>query len=67
MTYTFSQPNLAAEGNIQYNYSRGLVKESTSNTVLELSMVVDGFDNNNKPIQSTKRDISNNTNTVELL
>jgi len=67
MTYTFAQPQLNAEGTVNYNNSRGLVQTSTLNTKLELSMVVDGFDSNNNRIQSTKRDISNSTNIVELL
>ncbi len=65
--YTFSQPNLQAEGKLNYNYSRGLVEKSESNTKLEMAMFMEGVDANGNPINSTKRDMSNNTNIVTLL
>ena len=65
--YTFSQPNLQAEGKFNYNYSRGLVEKSESNTKLEMAMFMEGVDANGNPINSTKRDMSNNTNIVTLL
>ncbi len=67
VTYTFSQPQLSATGNVKYNQSKGLVEFSESTTALEMMMFLDGKDPNNKPIKSTKKDISNNTNIVELL
>jgi hypothetical protein len=65
--YTFSQPNLQAEGKLSYNYTRGLVEKSESNTSLEMAMFMEGVDANGNPLKSTKRDISNNTNIVTLL
>ena len=65
--YTFSQPNLQAEGKLNYNYSRGLVEKSESNTKLEMAMFMEGVDANGNPLNSTKKDISNNTNIVTLL
>ncbi len=65
--YTFSQPNLQAEGKLSYNYTRGLVEKSESNTSLEMAMFIEGVDANGNPLKSTKRDISNNTNIVTLL
>ncbi|MCB9206705.1 MAG: hypothetical protein H6611_05220 [Ignavibacteriales bacterium] len=67
VTYTFSQPKLQASGNVLFNNSKGLVEKSESNTILEMAMLVEGMDANKKPIKSTKKDISNNTNIVELL
>jgi Family of unknown function (DUF6263) len=67
VTYTFAQPQLEANGSVKYNNSKGLVELSESTTKLEMSMVLDGVDNQNNPIRSTKKDISNNTNVVELL
>lgn len=67
VTYTFSQPNLNAEGETTYNVSKGLVENSISNTTLEMAMFLEGRDANGNPIKSTKKDISNNTNIVTLL
>ena len=67
VTYTFSQPVLTANGNFTYNNSRGLVQFAESITKLEMTMIVDGVDGKNEPIKSTKRDVSSNTNIVELL
>jgi len=67
MKYTFSQPQLNANGTIRYNSTKGLVELSESNTELEIGMVVEGFDSNNNNIKSTKRDKSTNSNIVELL
>lgn len=67
MQYKFSNPDLNSQGSIKFNYSKGLVEESVSNTKLIMSMTVEGFDSNNQKIRSIKNDISNNTNTVELL
>jgi len=67
VTYSFDRPKLEANGSLTYNNSKGLVKFSESNTKLEMAMVVDGVDNNNRPIKSTKKDFSNNTNIVEML
>jgi Family of unknown function (DUF6263) len=67
VTYTFAQPLLEASGSVKYNNSKGLVELSESTTKLEMSMIIDGVDNKNNPIRSTKKDISNSTNVVELL
>lgn len=67
ITYSFAQPKLDAIGKIEYSTSKGLVLLSESNTSIEISMIMDGKDNSNNLIQSTKKDISNNTNVVELL
>ena len=67
VTYSFADPVLNATGNVKYNNSKGLVEYSESNTKVEMMMYMDGMDKNNQPIQSTKKDISNNTNIVELL
>lgn len=67
MTYTFEKPILNAEGESKFNLTKGLVEYSESNTILEMSMTVEGFDNKQQPVKTTKKDISNNTNIVELL
>jgi len=67
VTYSFAQPQLDANGTINYNHTKGLVEMAESVTRLEMMMYMDGVDNNNNPIKSTKRDVSNNTNIVELL
>lgn len=65
--YTFSEPNLSAEGKVTYNNSKGLVEKSESKTRLEIAIFMEGIDANGKQVTTTKRDISNNTNTVKLL
>ncbi|MCW8850221.1 MAG: DUF6263 family protein [Melioribacteraceae bacterium] len=67
LRYTFSKPQLTANGNFTFNNSRGLVKMAESVTKLEMTMMMEGVDAKNQPIKSTKRDVSNNTNIVELL
>ncbi|MDX1700905.1 MAG: DUF6263 family protein [Melioribacteraceae bacterium] len=66
MTYSFSEPKLNAEGTVKYNVSKGLVEFSESVTTVEMMMYVEGNDSNNQPIRSTKKDYSQNRNTVEL-
>lgn len=66
-TYTFSRPQLSANGNFTFNSSRGLIQLAESVTKLQMTMMMEGVDAKNQPIKSTKRDISNNTNIVELL
>lgn len=67
ITYTFNQPLLDAVGSVKFNNTKGLVEFSESTTKLEMEMMMEGLDNNNKPLKSSKKDISNNTNVVELL
>lgn len=67
VTYTFSQPVLTANGNFIFNNSRGLIQFAESITNLEMTMMIDGADSKNQPIKSTKRDVTSNTNIVELL
>jgi len=67
ITYTFTQPELEASGEVKYNITKGLVELSESNTKINIAMIMDGVDNSNNEIKSTKRDLSNNTNVVELL
>ena len=67
ITYSFAQPKLDAIGKVEYSISKGLVLLSESNTNIEISMIMDGKDNSNNIIKSTKKDLSNNTNVVELL
>jgi hypothetical protein len=67
VTYTFSQPLVNAEGKVRYNNSRGLVEFSESVTKIEMTMYMQGVDNENNQITSTKKDFSTNKNIVELL
>lgn len=66
-TYTFAKPNLTANGSVTFNNTIGLVEISESVTNLEMTMFVEGLDSKNQRVKSTKRDITNNTNIVELL
>ena len=66
-TYTFSKPNLTANGNVTFNSSKGFVEYSESVTKLEMTMMMEGLDSKNQRVKSTKKDLTNNTNIVELL
>lgn len=65
--YTFSKPLLTASGNVVYNFSKGLVEKAESNTKLEMAILMEGLDQKGNPLQSTKKNITNNKNIVELL
>ncbi|MCB0748565.1 MAG: hypothetical protein KDC90_13980 [Ignavibacteriae bacterium] len=67
LTYTFSNPKLDGKGVVKFNNSKGLVQFSESATSLEMSMLIEGYDNKNQRKTNTKNDYSKNKNTVQLL
>lgn len=67
VNYNFSEPKLTGNGKVVFDQSKGLVKRSESVVNLEMAMLAKGFDAKNQKMQTTKKDLSNNTNIVELL
>ncbi len=67
VTYTFTKPKLNGTGSVVFNQTRGLVKKSESKINGEMTMTANGVDSKKTPVQSSKKDVSENVNTVELL
>ncbi len=65
--YTFDSPKLDGSGRVKFNNTRGLVEFSESKTNLQMSMLMEGMDNQNQLKQNRKSDNSTNINTVKLL
>ncbi|MBK8947073.1 MAG: hypothetical protein IPM32_17640 [Ignavibacteriae bacterium] len=65
--YTFDNPKLDGSGRVKFNNTKGLVEFSESKTNLQMSMLMEGMDNNNQLKQNRKTDNSTNINTVKLL
>ncbi len=67
VTYTFSTPKIDGSGTVKFNESKGLVGYSESTTNLEIGMMIEGYDNKNQKKQHSKKDVTTNKNTVQLL
>ncbi len=67
VTYTFTKPKLTGSGSVVFNQSKGLVKKSESKINVEMEMTAQGVDAQKNPVTSSKKDVSTNINTVELL
>ncbi|MBK7107283.1 MAG: hypothetical protein IPH62_18570 [Ignavibacteriae bacterium] len=65
--YTFDNPKLDGSGRVKFNNTKGLVEFSESKTNLQMSMLMEGMDNQNNLKQNRKTDNSTNINTVKLL
>ncbi len=67
VTYTFSKPKLLGQGSVIFNETKGLVIKSESTINGEMEMTAEGVDAQKNRVTSSKKDISRNVNTVELL
>jgi hypothetical protein len=67
VTYNFEDPKIAGDGIVFYNIENGRVLKSETSTKVEMNVQMTSKDSSQKLKKTTRKDISVNKSTVELL
>ena len=65
--YNFNDPKVSGNGSIVFNIDKGLLVKSETLTNVELVAKLEGKDNMQNTVKTTRTDFTTNKNTVELL